>query len=77
MYMLDDMIDMGLKEGQKWPSKAHREVAAALAICNSAITTRDDLTNVVQKVCAIPKARIKKVTRADLPEYGLHFVCVG
>jgi hypothetical protein len=77
MYMLDDMIDMGLKDGQKWPSKAHREVAAALAICNSAITTRDALTNVVQKVCLIPKSKIKTVTRAGLSEYGLNLVCVG
>jgi hypothetical protein len=75
--MLDDMIDLGLKDGQKWPSKAHREVAAALAICNSSITDRGTLTDVVQKVCTVPKSRIKTVTRADLAEYGLNFVCVG
>lgn len=71
MYMLNDMIDMGLKDRQKWPSDAHRVVAQNIALCNPQITTRDALTQVVQKVCKIPKSKIKTVTLAEMPKYGL------
>lgn len=74
MYMLEEMVEMGLKEKQKWPSPAHRVVAANLAICNPLVTTRDKLSFVVQKVCAIPKDKIKTVTIAELSEYGLGLV---
>jgi hypothetical protein len=77
MYMLDDMIDMGLRDDQKWPSKAHRDVACNLALCNPIVTNRDTLTDIVQKVIAIPKADIKKVTMADLPKHGLTLLCGG
>jgi S-adenosylmethionine/arginine decarboxylase-like enzyme len=74
MYMIDDMIDMGLEDGQKWPTKAHRAVAQNLALCNPMITTRDALTEIVQKVCSIPKTEIKKVKFTDLPKYGIALV---
>src|ERR1700723_3589938 len=61
MYLIEDMIDMGLKAGQKWPSAAHRKVASTLVIGNPLIRTRDALTEIVQKVCKIPKTKIKKV----------------
>lgn len=71
MYILDSMIEMGLRKGQEWPSDAHRVVACNLALCNPTIKTRDALTAVVQKVYAIPADDIKKITMADLPKYGL------
>lgn len=77
MYMIDSMIEMGLKPRQKWPTPAHREVACNLALCNPMIKTRDDLISVVQKVRKIPKSQIEKVSWTDLPKYGLGFVCVG
>lgn len=77
MYMLDEMIEMGLEEGQKWPSPAHREVACNLALCNPMVTNRSTLTDIVQKVRKIPKSKIKTVTMAGLQEYGLHMLCAG
>lgn len=77
MYMLDDMIDMGLKDGQKWPTPAHREVACNLALCNPAVKTRDTLTAIVQKVRKIPKSKIETVSWSDLPKYGLTMLCAG
>lgn len=71
MYMIPDMIDMGLKTGQTWPSKAHRQVAQNLFLCNPLIMCRDALNDGVQKVIAIPKHRIKTITLAELPEFGL------
>lgn len=66
MYIYEGMIDMGLLESQKWPSKAHRVVASNIALCNSRVTTRDSLTEIVQRVIAIPNDKIKKVTVTDL-----------
>lgn len=76
MYMLPDMIEMGLRPDQNWPTAAHKKVAQRLALCNPLIKTRDDLTEVVQKVIAIPRSQIKKVEFKDLPKYGLG-LCVG
>lgn len=76
MYMMEAMIEMGLKEGQDFPSDAHRQVAMNLALGNPLITSRDALTDVVQKVCAIPETEIKTVKFNDLARYGLN-VFVG
>jgi hypothetical protein len=77
MYMLEDMIDMGLKKGQKWPSPAHRTVACNLALCNPLVKNRDTLTEIVQKVRAIPKTEIKVLKMGDLPKHGLTLFCGG
>jgi len=77
MYMLDDMTDMGLKRGQKWPTHEHREVACNLALCNPVVRNRDTLTAIVQKVLKIPKTKIKTVSYSDLPKYGLTILCGG
>ena len=76
MYAIPDMIDMGLKDGQTWPSDAHRLVAQRLGLCNPLVKTRDALNDVVQKVITIPADKIKVVTIADLPDYGLG-LCVS
>mgnify|MGYP001566961034 CR=1 FL=1 len=77
MYMIKSMIEMGLEKGQKWPSPAHKTVACNLALCNPLVKDRDTLTDIVQKVCKIPKAEIKTITMAGLPKYGLSIVCGG
>lgn len=77
MYMLEDMIEMGLKKGQKWPTDMHRVVACNLALCNPHVTTRDALTEIVQKVRKIPKSEIETVTMDGLRKYGLMLACVG
>lgn len=66
MYILDTMIDMGLKKGQKWPSIAHKIVAQKVCLCNSLVTDRDTLEDMVQKIIAIPTDQIKKVTPEEL-----------
>lgn len=77
MYMLEDMIDMGLKRGQKWPTDTHRVVACNLALCNPLVRNRDTLTEIVQKVRKIPKSKIETVTMADLSTYGLRLLVGG
>ena len=72
MYLLDSMIDMGLKPRQKWPTAAHRAVAINLAIGNPMIRTRNALTEIVQKVRRIPVSKIKTVKVAELPKFGIH-----
>lgn len=75
MYMLPEMIDMGLQEGQEWPSDAHKVVAQNVALCNSRVTTRDILTEVCQAIIAIPESDIKTVTWIQLVDkYNVPFV---
>lgn len=71
MYLLDDMIEMGLKKGQKWPSPEHRLIACNVALCNPMVKDRGTLIEIVQKIRDIPQDKIKTVTFADLPSYGI------
>jgi len=72
MYLIPEMIDMGLPKGAKWPSAAHRQVAINLFIQNPAIKGMDMLQDGVSKVLKIPNGKIKKVTYKDLPKYGFN-----
>lgn len=77
MYIFPDMIDMGLKDGQSWPSDAHRVVASRLGLSNSRVTTRDALTELCQAVIAIPQDRIETVTHNDCAiEFKVPFIPV-
>lgn len=76
MYAIESMIDLGLQDGQEWPSDAHRKVAMTLMLCNPLVKTRTALNEGVQKVISIPVNRIKSVTLAELPEFGLG-LCVS
>ena len=66
MYIFPEMINMGLNKGQDWPSPEHKQVASALGLENSYVTTRDTLTEIVQSVLRVPADRIKLVTADDL-----------
>ena len=70
MYILDYFIDMGLKENEKWKSKAHRDVASATCLCNPNVFSMDVLCNNVQIINQIPVGKIKEVTPADLVKAG-------
>jgi hypothetical protein len=69
MYILDDMIDLGLVG--KWPSPAHRTIAQIVLLNNSRITSRQLLVDNVAIINKIPKNKIKKVTFTDLFEMGV------
>lgn len=72
------MIDMGLKENQKWPTKAHRKVAQHIGLCNSRVVTRDSLIEICQAVIAIPKDKIKTVTIMDCAvEFKVPFISLS
>lgn len=68
MYILEDMINLGLKENQTFPSEEHKKVAMTLGLCNPRIKTRDNLTAVVQAVCKVPIERIQTITLAEIIE---------
>jgi len=71
MYAFPEMIDMGLQEGQKWTSSAHKQVASSIGLCNSNVTTRDCLTDIVQSILKVPQERIKLITIRELyNEFG-------
>lgn len=66
MYAIPSMIEMGLKEGQEWPSPFHEEIAIALVMGNPNITTKDMLAEVVQSVLTVPKDRIETITIKEI-----------
>lgn len=75
MYMMDNMIDIGLPDGKDWPTKAHRIVAKHVGLCNPRVTNRDALTEVVSSVLSIPNDAIEKVSLIDLVEdYGVPYI---
>lgn len=71
MYIFPTMIDLGLKKGEKWASKAHKLVAQNVLLCNPRITTCDCLMMNVGIINGIPKEDIKKVTVIDLVNLGV------
>lgn len=77
MYCLPDMVDLGLRKGETWPTDAHRKVAEALAIGEPSIRTRDQMISLVGKINSIPADKIKLVTMADLPAYGIQIHVSG
>lgn len=70
MYLLPDMIDLGLEVGEVFPTEAHRIVAQNLFIGNSDINTRDELADGVSRVLKIPNDRIETITPQELTEFG-------
>lgn len=74
MYIFPEMIDMGLAEGQTWPSPEHRVVAQNLGLCNPDVRERDRLTEICQGVIKIPQDRIKTVTPVQCRE-EFHIPC--
>ena len=70
MYMIEDMIDMGLGKDGKWTSKIHRLVAVNSCICNPRVKTMDTLSVNCEIINKIPKSKIKKITFAALVKLG-------
>ena len=71
MYLISEMIDLGLKDGQNWPTNsAYRIVAQNVLLCNANIVTRSALIEGVQRILNIPENRIKTITFLELEEFG-------
>ena len=70
MFVLEDMIDMGLKSGQKWMSKVHKMVAIEVCIYNPWVNTPDILTKNVQIINSIPCESINEIGGMALIEMG-------
>lgn len=68
MYAIPSTVNLGLKEGQAWPSDAHEEVARTITLGNPNVTTRDKLTEVVQAILLIPQDEIESISYTDLVE---------
>jgi len=66
MYLMPDMIDMGVEEGGKFPSEAHRTVCINVVIGRPGFDQLDHMIDVIKAVNKIPNHRIKNVTIGDL-----------
>lgn len=70
MYGFPDMIEMGLKDDDKWASDIHKIVAISCCICNPSVFTRETLQKNVDIINNIPDDKIKLVTLQDLEDMG-------
>lgn len=70
MYLIDDMVDMGLPKGVSWPSEFHRVVAQNLLIGNPEIKDMDQLSKGVVNILNIPNEKIKTIKVSELNNYG-------
>ncbi len=68
MYAFPEMINIGLKEGQEFPSEDHKTVAQNIGLCNSNVHDATTLTEIVQSVIRVPADRIRTVTILELFE---------
>jgi hypothetical protein len=71
MYLMPEMIDMGLRKGETWATPDHRLVAQNILLGNRLVRTMDSLQEAASIINAIPKADIVKVTANDLRERGI------
>lgn len=70
MYVFEDMIDLGLGEGDEWTSDDHRKVASTVCLCNPHICSRNQLIHNVGIINKIPQEEIRTVEVADLLRMG-------
>ena len=61
MYLFENMIDMALPEGIKWPTEKHRQVAIRLFISNPRVSKLNELQSGIMNIIRIPKSQIKQI----------------
>lgn len=66
MYMIDDMIDMGLPKNGSGKRDAHKLVAQKLCIANPQVDNIGDLQEVVEVVKKIPDDKIMEIKYVDI-----------
>jgi len=73
MYILPDMIEIGLEDGKKFPTEDHKTVAQNIGLCNPEVTNAEKLTYIVNCILNVPNDRIKTVTLEELEkEFNLY-----
>lgn len=68
MYIMPNMVDIGLPVKGEWKSTAHRAVAQNIGLCKSNVTTRDALMEIVAAVQSVPLDRIETITFRELQD---------
>jgi len=71
MYLFEEMMDMGLKDGE-WTTPDHRIVAINACIGNPVVKTMDDLVDNVRIINSVPAGQIKEITGNQLIERGCY-----
>ena len=71
MYIMDDMVDIGLPKGTEWPEEsAYRIVAQNILLANPNVSTADQLQTGVKNILKIPIDKIQTITVNELSNYG-------
>ncbi len=64
-------VDLGLSDGQAWPSGAHKRVAECALCFNERVTSLDTLRQGVSLINSYTEAQIRLVTVEELRRKGL------
>lgn len=67
IYLHEEMVRIGLKEGQQFPSEEHRIFSVNLCIGNPFVSDADILTEIVQYICTIPNSDITSILPWEMP----------
>jgi hypothetical protein len=73
MYLFEDMVDMALPKGIKWPTEYHRKVAINLLIANPSVTTLNAIQNGVLNVLSISKGQIDSINLDELRNFDFEY----
>ena len=76
MYLFEDMVDMALPEGERWPTEHHRQVAIRLLIANPDINTYRAIKNGVLSILSIPVTQIQEIKLDDLSHFGYGYTMI-
>lgn len=76
MYIVPSFLEPDFI-GIEWQSPIHREVAAAILLCNPMITQKDILVEYCKVVNAVPQDRIEKWTIAEAIGAGIPIHLIG
>jgi len=74
MYIAEKFIDMGLEDGQKWPSPFHRKVAVICLIQNPRVFTREKLMENVSIINSLEVGYLQCASVDDLLDKGCNFI---
>ena len=74
MYISNGFIDMGLEDGQEWPSPFHKKVATICLIQNPLVFTREKLMKNVAIINSLEIGYLQCASVSDLLNKGCDFI---
>jgi hypothetical protein len=71
MFAPSKVAELGMPEGQPWPSEVHKVVSQYALGFNENINTVEELREKVAIICSLDEAELKTATAEDLEKRGI------